>query len=312
MLSTSIPTTAIADSQLIAPDESLTRSRHRVENVDGINIAYREAGDPANETIVLLHGFPTSSHMFRDLIPVLAEDYHVLAPDYPGYGRSDAPALADFDYSFATFAELMNGFLEAKGEDRYALYLMDYGAPVGFRVFAENPDRVTGFVIQNGNAYEEGLREFWDPLKTYWANPTSENGNALRPTFEYEVTQWQYSHGVPEHSLELVSPDDAIHAQFGMDRPGNRDIQLQMFLDYGTNVPLYADWQKLFREHQPPALVVWGVGDHIFPVEGASPYARDLDTIETHLLDTGHFALETHRDFIAAEIIDFIASEVIE
>ncbi|WP_386628584.1 alpha/beta fold hydrolase [Sulfitobacter geojensis] len=272
--------------------------------IDGLNIAYREAGDPDNLTVLLLHGFPTSSHMFRDLIPELAGDYHVIAPDYPGFGASDMPDASTYDYSFANTADIVTQLINAKGVDNYAVYLMDYGAPVGYRMFAEHPERVTGFIIQNGNAYEEGLRDFWDPIKAYWAEPSSENGNALRGFLTMEATVWQFTHGVGD--VSKVSPDNFWHVQYLLDRPGNQEVQLEMFLDYGTNVDEYAKWQALFREHQPPALIVWGQNDHIFPAEGAHPYLNDLNDVEFHLLDTGHFALEEYGEVITSEILDFL------
>lgn len=290
----------------IAPDNDISQVRYRQIEVNGINIAYREAGDPAKPTILLLHGFPTSSHMFRELIPALSGQYHVVAPDYPGFGASDMPDLNAFDYSFANFAETVEQFLEAKEISRYAMYVMDYGAPVGFRLFARNPERVTGFIIQNGNAYEEGLKEFWDPIKAYWAEPSAENGDKLRAFFELGVTKWQYTNGAPEDAVSLVSPDNWHHDQFLLDRPGNKDIQLKMFLSYGSNIPEYAKWQALFRQYQPPALIVWGLGDYIFPTDGAHPYERDLKSVEKYILDTGHFALETHLRFISERILAFM------
>jgi len=272
--------------------------------IDGLNIAYREAGDPDNPTVLLLHGFPTSSHMFRELIPELAAKYHVIAPDYPGFGASDMPDAASYDYSFANAADIVTQLIDAKDVDDYAVYLMDYGAPVGYRMFAEHPERVTGFIIQNGNAYEEGLRDFWDPIKAYWAEPSSENGDALRGFLTMEATVWQFTHGVGD--VSKVSPDNFWHVQYLLDRPGNQEVQLEMFLDYGTNVDEYAKWQAMFREHQPPALIVWGQNDHIFPAEGAHPYLKDLKDVEFHLLDTGHFALEEYGEVIAAEILDFL------
>lgn len=274
------------------------------EVIDGVKIAYREAGDPANPTILLLHGFPTSSHMFRNLIPELAANYHVIAPDYPGFGASDMPVAADFEYSFAKVADMMTTLLDRKKVETYSVYLMDYGAPVGFRMFAEHPERVTGFIIQNGNAYEEGLREFWDPLKAYWAEPSPENGDALRGFFEIEATKWQFTHGT--QNPDNISPDNFWHVQYLLDRPGNQDVQLAMFLDYGTNVAEYPKWQALFREHQTPTLLMWGKNDHIFPADGAHPYKRDLENLEFHLLDTGHFALEEYGTEIAVEMIDFM------
>ncbi len=277
---------------------------HRSVEIQGIEIAYREAGDPTRPAILLLHGFPTSSHMFRDLIPVIGTRYHVIAPDYPGYGASAAPAVEEFDYSFANFAEIVDALVERMEVSSYALYVMDYGAPVGYRLFAKHPERVTGFVIQNGNAYEEGLREFWDPIRAYWADPSPANGDALRGFLTLDATRWQYTHGVGD--ISLVSPDNWFHDQYLLDRPGNREIQLAMFYDYRTNVPDYPEWQTLFRAYDPPALLVWGENDHIFPAEGAHPYKRDLTDLEFHLLPTGHFALEEFGSFIAGRMLDFL------
>ncbi|AXI46684.1 hydrolase [Sulfitobacter sp. SK012] len=278
--------------------------RFNSAQIDGLNIAYREAGDPANPTVLLLHGFPTSSHMFRNLIPELAENYHVIAPDYPGYGASDMPDAADYEYSFANTAEVITQLLDQKNVDDYAVYLMDYGAPVGFRMFAEHPERVSGFIIQNGNAYEEGLKEFWDPLKAYWADPSAENGDQLRGFLEMDATKWQFTHGTQKP--EAISPDNFWHVQYLLDRPGNQEVQLEMFLDYGANVAEYTKWQALFREHQTPALLMWGKNDHIFPADGAHPYKRDLENLEFHLLDTGHFALEEYGDEIAGRMNEFL------
>jgi pimeloyl-ACP methyl ester carboxylesterase len=288
-------------------DSRMTDAKYRSIEVQGINIAYREAGDATKPAIVLLHGFPTSSHMFRELIPQLADQYHVIAPDYPGFGDSDMPALDDFDYSFENYANVIDELLQRKGVEKYAMYVMDYGAPVGYRLFAKHPERVTGLVIQNGNAYDEGLEEFWDPIKNYWSDPSTENREGLRSALlTIEATKWQWTHGIPEDKLELVSPDNWNHDQYLLDRPGNKDIQLAMFLSYGTNVVEYPKWQKLFREHQPPTLIVWGKGDYIFPPVGAHPYERDLKTVEKHIIDAGHFALETHLDFIAERIRAFM------
>lgn len=275
--------------------------QYRSETIDGLKIAYREAGDRSKSTILLLHGFPTSSHMFRNLIPKLAKRYHVLAPDYPGFGASDMPAAKDFEYSFANIARMMTELLNRKKVDRYAVYLMDYGAPVGYRMFASNPERVSAFIIQNGNAYEEGLQKFWDPIKAYWANPTAVNGDKLRGFLNLETTKWQFTHGTKRP--ELISPDNYWHVQYLLDRPGNQEVQLELFLDYGTNVGEYAKWQALFRKHQPPALLMWGKNDHIFPEQGAHPYKRDLKDLEFHILDTGHFALEEYGDQIAGRIL---------
>lgn len=306
------PYTASAGTGAVSTaDNRITDARFRSMEIQGIDIAYREAGDPSNPAIVLLHGFPTSSHMFRELIPQLADNYHVIAPDYPGFGASAMPASGEFEYSFANFAKVVNELLERKSVDKYAMYLMDYGAPVGFRLFANHPERVSGFIIQNGNAYDEGLGAFWDPIKAYWADPSSQNRENLRSSLlTIDATKWQWTHGIPDNRLELVSPDNWHHDQYLLDRPGNKDIQLEMFLSYGTNVTEYPRWQELFREHQPPALIVWGKGDYIFPVTGAHPYERDLATVEKHVIDTGHFALETHLDFISKKIDAFMTRTV--
>lgn len=273
--------------------------------IDGLDIAYREAGNPENPTVLLLHGFPTSSHMFRELMPVLAQDYHVIAPDYPGFGASEMPLAEAHEYSFAKTADIMTQLIDAKGVGDYSVYLMDYGAPIGYRMFAEHPERVTGFIIQNGNAYDEGLRDFWDPIKAYWAEPSTKNGDELRGFLTLDATKWQFTHGVGD--VSTVNPDNFWHVQYLLDRPGNQEVQLEMFLDYGTNVGEYPKWQALFREYQPPALIVWGKNDYIFPAEGAHPYKDDLKDVEFHLLDTGHFALEEYGDVIASEMQGFLA-----
>lgn len=302
------PYTASAGTgEVSTADNRITDARFRSMEIQGIDIAYREAGDPSNPAIVLLHGFPTSSHMFRELIPQLADNYHVIAPDYPGFGASAMPASGEFEYSFANFANVVDELLQRKSVDKYAMYLMDYGAPVGFRLFAKHPERVSGFIIQNGNAYDEGLEAFWDPIKAYWADPSSQNRANLRGSLlTIDATKWQWTHGIPDNKLELVSPDNWHHDQYLLDRPGNKEIQLEMFLSYGTNVTEYPRWQELFREHQPPALIVWGKGDYIFPVSGAHPYERDLASVEKHIIDTGHFALETHLEFISTKIDAFM------
>lgn len=276
------------------------------EVIDGTKIAYREAGDPSKPTILLLHGFPTSSHMFRNLIPQLAAKYHVIAPDYPGFGASDMPKAEDFEYSFSNIADMMTTLIDRKKVDRYSVYLMDYGAPVGFRMFAKHPERVSGFVIQNGNAYEEGLLEFWDPIKAYWAEPTAENGDKLRGFLTLDATKWQFTHGT--QNPEKISPDNYWHVQYLLDRAGNQEVQLELFLDYGTNVAEYSKWQALFRKHQTPALLMWGKNDPIFPEEGSHPYKRDLKNLDFHLLNTGHFALEEYGNEIASQMLEFMDS----
>ena len=273
-----------------------------------MEIFYREAGPKDAPAILLLHGFPTSSHMFRNLIPALADEYHVIAPDYPGFGNSSAPSVDAFDYSFDHLAQIIDKFTEAVGVSRFALYLQDYGAPIGFRIASAHPERITGLIIQNGNAYDEGLQEFWKPLKAFWQNQSAENQAALLPFFEIDATKWQWTHGVRD--VSTISPDTWTIAQAGLDRPGNKAIQLQLFLSYRTNPPLYRDWQEYFRTHQPPALIVWGQNDVIFPPAGAEPYKRDLKQVDFNLLDTGHFALEEMGDVIAGKIRVFMRERV--
>ena len=280
--------------------------RYGTESIDGLDIFYREAGDSSKPQIVLLHGFPTSSHMFRDLIPKLASDFHVIAPDYPGYGLSSAPSADEYEYSFDALASVVDELLERRGFDSYALYLMDYGAPVGYRIATAHPERVTGLVVQNGNAYVEGLREFWDPIKAYWESESKEDGDALRGLLTIDATKWQYQNGT--RNPDAISPDSWLVVQPLLDRPGNQEVQLALFLDYRSNVPLYPSWQKYLRDNQPPTLILWGKNDAIFPAEGAHPYLRDLPNAELHLLDTGHFALEEDGPRMAKRIKSFLLS----
>ena len=313
-----IMSVAIVDSTARA--ENASGVSYRQVTIDGVDIFYREAGDPDNPTVLLLHGFPTSSHMFRDLIVELADEYHLVAPDYPGYGYSSMPAVDDFDYSFDNVARLIGLFIDDIGLDRYSLYLMDYGAPIGFRIAVRQPKRVETLIVQNGNAYIEGIdNDFWEPIREYWKNrdavnkgldnewwtnvktayrqPEMSNEDALRFLLTAGATKWQYTNGVRD--VSAVSPDTWDHVQPLLDRDGNQEIQLQMFYSYGSNPPLYPEWQDYLRTHQPPTLLVWGENDEIFPADGAEPYKRDLDNLEFHLLDTGHFALETHGQEIA-------------
>lgn len=281
-------------------------TRHKTVRVGDLDIFYRESGPQDAPAILLLHGFPTSSQMFRNLIPLLADDYRVIAPDYPGYGHSSMPSREAFSYTFDNLAAVIDAFTCAVGLEKYALYVMDYGAPVGYRIAAKHPERVTAIVVQNGNAYDEGLdNPFWAPIKAYWREPKSqEKRDAIRNLMTYDSTRWQYVTGVKDP--ELVSPDGAAHDQFLLDRPGNDEIQLDLFLSYGSNPPLYPAWQQYFRTYQPPMLIVWGKNDQIFPPAGAEPYKRDLKTLESHLLDTGHFALETHGEEISERMHDFL------
>jgi pimeloyl-ACP methyl ester carboxylesterase len=277
---------------------------HKNVTVNGVKIFYRESGDAYKPTILLLHGYPTSSHMFRNLITDLSVRYHVLAPDYPGFGRSDQPLMKDFDYTFDNMANIVEGFLKEMKVEKYSIYLMDYGAPIGFRIAAKYPERIESLIIQNGNAYDEGLKDFWIPIKKYWNDYTIENGKALEGFHSPGGLKWQYTHGVQDTTK--ISPDNwSIDLQH-LTRPGNNEIQLAMFYSYRTNVPLYPKWQQYFRDHQPPTLIVWGNNDYIFPADGAHPYKRDLKNLEFHLLDTGHFALEEKGDEIANYILNFL------
>jgi pimeloyl-ACP methyl ester carboxylesterase len=293
-----------------ASAQASTEVRHKTVKVGDLDIFYREAGPKGGPTILLLHGFPTSSQMFRNLIPALADTYHVVAPDYPGYGHSSMPARGRFTYTFDNLAKVIDDFTEKLGLTKYSLYVQDYGAPVGYRLAVLHPDRIDAIVVQNGNAYDEGLdNEFWKPIKAYWKEPSSkEKRDAIRNLVTYEATRWQYTTGAKDP--ELVSPDGAAHDQFLLDRKGNDEIQLDLFLSYGSNPPLYPKWQAYFREYQPPMLIVWGKNDQIFPPAGAEPYKRDLKTLEYHLIDAGHFALETNGDEIAGLIREFLGKHV--
>jgi pimeloyl-ACP methyl ester carboxylesterase len=292
-----------------APPAAITRQApptvyYRSATIDGVKMFYREAG-PANAPVVLLlHGFPTSSHMFRNLIPLLADRYHVIAPDYPGYGQSDAPDHKQFAYTFAHQTDLVDKLVTQLGAKRYALYVMDYGAPIGYRLALKHPERVSALIVQNGNAYEEGLKAFWDPIKVYWADHSQKNRDALNNLVTLDITKFQYTDGMSD--VTRISPDNWVHDQALLDRPGNRDIQLDMLYDYRTNVPLYPAFQKFFRERQPPTLIVWGKNDKIFPEDGTHPYLRDLPKAEVHILDSGHFALEDRLDVMAPMIGDFL------
>jgi pimeloyl-ACP methyl ester carboxylesterase len=283
---------------------------HKTVKVGDLDIFYRAAGPKDAPAVLLLHGFPTSSQMFRNLIPALGDKYRLIAPDYPGYGHSSMPGRDKFKYSFDNLAKVIDEFTEKVGLTKYALYVQDYGAPVGYRLAVKHPERITAIVVQNGNAYVEGLdNDFWKPIKAYWNEPTNkEKRAALRVALTYETTKWQYTHGVK--NPELVSPDGPAHDQFLLDRKGNDEIQLDLLLDYGSNPPLYPKWHEYFRKYQPPMLIAWGKNDQIFPAAGAEPYKRDLKTLEFHLLDAGHFALETNGDEIAKLMRDFLGKHV--
>jgi pimeloyl-ACP methyl ester carboxylesterase len=294
-------------SPALASSEDSTVRYHTI-SIDGTDVFYREAGPKDAPTIVLLHGFPTSSNMFRNLIPKLAPHYHVIAPDYPGFGQSAVPDRAAFRYTFDNLANTVDTLLEKLGARHYALYVMDYGAPVGFRIALEHPERVTALVVQNGNAYEEGLKEFWTPIKKYWASGSKTDREALRVATTLESNRWQYLDGVRDPSR--IDPTTWTYDQALLDRPGNVEIQLDLFFDYRTNLELYPRVHDFFRERRPPTLIVWGANDEIFPAEGARAYLKDLPNAELHLLDTGHFALEDKGDEIATLMLEFFAREL--
>ena len=285
-------------------------TKYQYATVNGHKIFYREAGAKNAPTILLLHGFPTSSHMFRNLIPTLADRYHVVAPDLPGFGFSDAPDRKQFRYTFDHLAKIIASFTDAIGLKTFAIYAFDYGAPVGFRLAIAHPERVTAIISQNGNAYEEGLSEGWNPIQKYWKQPTPENRAALREFLKPEATKWQYTHGVQDTTLvapEAYELDSALLA-----REGNDEIQLDLFLDYASNVALYPKFQEYFRSNRPPLLAVWGKHDPFFLPPGAEAFKRDNPSAEVHFLDTGHFALETHAQEIAAAIRDFLSRKLVK
>lgn len=278
---------------------------HKVENLDGFEMFYREAGPQGAPVVLLLHGFPTSSHMYRNLIPYLADRFHVIAPDLPGYGQSAAPDHAEFDYTFDNAADHVRRLFERLGITRYAVNVFDYGAPTAWRLALADPDAITALIVQNGNAYDEGLdNDFWTPIKRYWAEQTPENRDALRGLLTAETTRFQYTDAMAHPAR--ISPDNWVVDQALMDRPGNDEIQLDYFLDYGTNPGLYPAVQEWLRSKQPPTLIVWGSQDVIFPEAGAHPYMRDLPGAELHLFDSGHFLLEDRADEVFPLVHDFL------
>ncbi|MGO4522794.1 alpha/beta fold hydrolase [Dyella sp. 2RAF44] len=282
----------------------MSHIHYRTASADGFNIFYREAGTPGKPKL-LLHGFPSSGHMFRDLIPLLSDDFHIVAPDLPGFGLSDMPPREQFKYTFDHLADVIDRFTEVIGFDRYAVYVFDYGAPTGFRLAVKHPERITGIISQNGNAYVEGLSEGWNPIRAYWENPNAANRDALRAFLAPESTRWQYTHGVPDESL--VSPDGIALDNYYLAREGAHDVQLDLFLDYQSNVALYPTFQAYFRQHQPRFLAVWGNHDPFFLPPGAEAFKRDIPQAQVSFFETGHFALETHAREIAQAIRSFFA-----
>jgi len=284
-------------------------THHNFATIDGHQIFYREAGAKDAPTLLLLHGFPTSSHMFRNLIPPLADRYHVIAPDLPGFGFSKSPDREQFGYTFENLAAVIDRFTEQIGLDRYGIYIFDYGAPVGLRLAFAHPERITTIISQNGNAYEEGLSQGWNPIQKYWKDPTPANRAALKDFLTPDATKSQYLHGVADETLvapEAYALDSALLA-----RPGNDEIQLDLFLDYASNVALYSKFQSYFRTHRPPLLAVWGKNDPFFLPQGAEAFRRDNPEAEVHLFDTGHFALETHASEIAGVILNFLRHRLV-
>lgn len=280
-------------------------SVHKIE-ADGVQAFYREAGDPKFPTVLLLHGFPTSSFMFRELIPRLASEYRVIAPDLPGFGFTEVPAERQYVYSFDRLAATLNAFTQALKLKRYALYVFDYGAPTGFRLAMAHPDRVTAIISQNGNAYEEGLGDAWGPIRKYWAEPTAANRDVLRTNIlTLEATRWQYTHGVA--NPDTVAPESYTLDAALLERPGNKDIQLDLFLDYASNVKLYPAFQDYFRKAQPPLLAIWGKNDPFFIPPGAEAFRHDVPNARVEFLDTGHFAIETHVEEIASAMKEFFS-----
>lgn len=283
----------------------MQKVKYKTAQVNNLDIFYREAGNPSASTILLLHGFPTSSHMFRNLIPLLSKKFHIIAPDLPGFGLSSTPNHTQFNYTFDNLAKTINQFTEKIGLEKYAMYVFDYGAPVGFRLAVAHPEKITAIISQNGNAYFEGLSNGWNPIQNYWQTPTLENRNSLNGFLQLESTKFQYVHGVPDESL--VSPDGYMYDQLLLDREGNNEIQLDLMGDYKNNIAMYPEFQEYFRTYKPALLAVWGENDPFFLPIGAESYKRDLPNAIVKFYNTGHFALETHVDAISADIIGFLS-----
>ncbi|HEX3914304.1 MAG TPA: alpha/beta hydrolase [Steroidobacteraceae bacterium] len=282
----------------------MSATTYRAVEVDALKVFYRQAGAPDAPKLLLLHGFPSAGHMFRDLIPLLADRFHIVAPDLPGFGHSDMPARSQFKYTFDNIARVIDRFTEAVGFDRFALYVFDYGAPTGFRLAAWHPERITAIISQNGNAYEEGLSDGWNPIRAYWQDPSTANRNALRTFLAPEAVRWQYTHGVPDAAC--VSPDGLSLDNFYLARPGADEVQLDLFADYQSNVALYPVFQDYFRRYKPSFLAVWGKNDPFFLPAGANAFKRDIPRADIRFFDTGHFALETHAEPIARAMREFL------
>ncbi len=296
------------ESLIIKNTKTMNTIQYKKENVKGVNIAYREAGDPSNPTIVLLHGFPSSSHQYRKVLNQLSNEFHLIAPDYPGFGNSDFPSQNDYQYTFDHIAETINSFLESKAIDNYAIMIQDYGAPIGFRIATAHPGRITAIVNQNGNAYEEGLGQAWKTTKKFWSNRNKETEKALLPSFSLEGLEWQYTHGT--RNPENVNPD-TWHLDFlRLSRPNAHAVNLDLFYDYQNNVKLYPKWQQYLRDNQPPLLIVWGKNDAFFPESGAQAFKKDIKIIDYNIYDTGHFALEEDGNDIIEKMRSFLNKNV--
>jgi pimeloyl-ACP methyl ester carboxylesterase len=282
--------------------------QYKTANINGLDIFYREAGNRKNPTILLLHGFPSSSHMYRNLINELADEYHIIATDYPGFGNSDQPPMNEFEYTFDNLSNVINNFVKEIELEKYSIYVHDYGAPVGFRLAAKHPERIQAIITQNGNAYEEGLLSSWDPIRTYWENPSEENKENIRKLLVADFTKYQYVNGT--RNPDIISPDSWNLDQFVLDRPGNKEIQLALFYDYQNNLKQYPIWHEYFRKYQPPTLVAWGKNDIFFGPNGALAFQKDLNDVEVHLLNTGHFPLEEDLDVSASLIKQFLGQRI--
>jgi pimeloyl-ACP methyl ester carboxylesterase len=281
---------------------------YKTVNLNGVKIFYRESGNKNHPTILLFHGFPASSHMYRNLIEELADEYHIIAPDYPGFGNSDQPHPNEFEYTFDNLANVMNDFVEELKLSKYSIYVHDYGAPVGFRLAARSPERIQAIITQNGNAYEEGLLSSWDPIRKYWQNPSEENKENIRKLLTPDFTKFQYVNGT--RNPDSISPDSWNLDQYVLDRPGNKEVQLALFYDYQNNLKQYPNWHEYFRKHQPPTLVAWGKNDIFFGVDGALAFQKDLKDVELHFLNTGHFPLEEDLDISASLIMRFLGERI--
>jgi len=296
--------TTVEKETILKKESKMERIKYKTLEVNGVSIAYREAGNPENPTIVLLHGYPSSSHQYRKVLAQLSDEYHLVAPDYPGFGNSDFPSPDDYEYTFDNIAETMDTFLQVKGLDSFAIMMQDYGAPIGFRIATAHPEKVTAIITQNGNAYEEGIGEIWKGIKALWADRNDSTEQALLPAFTLEGLRWDYTHGT--RNPENVNPDSWHLDYLRMSRPNAHKVNLDLWYDYQNNLKLYPKWQKYLRDNQPPVLVVWGKNDEYFPESGAEAFKKDVKNIDYNIYDTGHFALEEDGNEIIGKIRTFM------